>query len=875
VRDDLPTGTVTLLFTDIEGSTRLIESLGEEAYVQALAEHRRLLRSAFSAHRGVEVDTQGDAFLYAFADPGEALAAAARGQGALGSGAVTVRMGLHTGEVRLTSEGYAGRELHRAARIAASAHGGQVVLSAATRELVEGDLTELGEHRLKDFDEPVALFQLGDARFPPLKTISNTNLPRPASSFVGRDREREELLGRLQNGSRLVTLSGPGGSGKTRLAIEVASELVPVFKAGVFWVGLAPLRDAALVMETVAQTLGAKDGVAEHIAERELLLVLDNLEHVVDVAPELSQLLEACRNLRLLVTSREVLRIAGEVECPVPPLATPEAVELFCQRSQCEPDETITKLCRRLDNMPLAVELAAARTSALTPAQILDRLWQRLDLLKGGRDVDPRQQTLRATIEWSHDLLSVPEQQLFARLAIFAGGCTLDAAEDVCGADLDILQSLVDKSLLRHTGERFWMLETIRELAVERLQSLPEARDLAERHVRHYLDQLEKNDAQPSGSIAERLAWFALEEDNLRAMLGRLTAMPSDAAQACELLFPYWWARAAYLEAREQFRATLDLAGLGKEPQTKLLGLLTKVHVALGDLDAADAAATGAVATAEGSGRHDLLASALTEAAWVPARQGRKDDALRLIRRAADVAESLDDRTRLAALHDLAALLGEARQAEEARAFFQQTMELARKLGDTFAAISTLIQVGFIDLDEQRFDEARTRFASALDENLEVGHYGADVWGRWGLGYALLRLGQRREARTTFAEALDLVLAAPQSITAHVGLSVSGVAHAAEPENARTAARLRGAVSSLRAQRGWHEDPRIIDQDRIFDQLLIATLGEEAWAQEQAAGAAMTFDEATQLARSLGVSGAGDSEWRDAVSPSGARPSPL
>jgi hypothetical protein len=215
---DFPAGTVTLLFTGIEGSTRLIEELGEEGYVQALAEHRRLLRSALSEHGGVEVDTQGDAFLYAFADPVEALAAAADGQEALASGPVAVRMGLHTGELQLTGEGYAGRKLHRAARIAASGHGGQIVVSAATRASVDGELIEVGEHRLKDFAEPVALFQLGSERFAPLKT--NTNLPRPASSFVGRARERDELLALVRNGSRLVTLAGPGGSGKTRLALE-------------------------------------------------------------------------------------------------------------------------------------------------------------------------------------------------------------------------------------------------------------------------------------------------------------------------------------------------------------------------------------------------------------------------------------------------------------------------------------------------------------------------------------------------------------------------------------------------------------------------------------------------------------------------------
>src|SRR6266550_7145464 len=308
MRMDLPAGSVTLLFTDIEGSTRLIEKLGEDGYVQALAEHRRLLRSALSEHGGVEVDRQGDAFLFAFVDPVEALAAAVDGQEALASGPVLVRMGVHTGELQLTGEGYAGRELHRAARIAASGHGGQVVVSAATRAFIDGELTELGEHRLKDFDDPVALFQLGNERFAPLRTISNTNLPHPASSFVGRRRERDELVGLLGNGTRLLTLSGPGGSGKTRLALEAAAELVPAFKAGVFWAGLASLSDPALVTETVAQTLGAQDGLAEHIAERELLLLLDNFEQVVEAAPELAALLERCPSLKLIVTSRELLR---------------------------------------------------------------------------------------------------------------------------------------------------------------------------------------------------------------------------------------------------------------------------------------------------------------------------------------------------------------------------------------------------------------------------------------------------------------------------------------------------------------------------------------------------------------------------------------
>ena len=479
-----PTGTVTLLFSDVEGSTRLLDELGTERYADVLVEHRVVLREAFERHAGFEVGTEGDSFFVAFARAQDAVAAAAEAQQALASAALVsgfglrVRMGVHTGEPLLVGSDYVGIDVHLAARIAAAGHGGQVLVSRATRMLVDAELADLGEHRLKDFPEPVWIFQLGEERFPPLKTISNTNLPRPASSFVGREREVAEVVELLQVGARLVTLSGPGGSGKTRLAVESAAELVPEFRNGVFWVGLAALRDPALVAETVAQTLGAKDGLAEHIGERELLLLLDNFEQVVEAAPGLGSLLESCPNLRLLVTSRELLRIRGEVDFPVPPLAGSEAVELFCIRSRLVPSEEIAELCARLDDLPLAVELAAARTSVLSPAQILERLSQRLDLLRGGRDAEARQQTLRATIEWSYELLTEEEKRLFAGLSVFAGGCTLEAAESVCDADLDTLQALVEKSLIRFADGRFWMLETISEFALERLERQARAADV-------------------------------------------------------------------------------------------------------------------------------------------------------------------------------------------------------------------------------------------------------------------------------------------------------------------------------------------------------------------------------------------------------------
>jgi hypothetical protein len=450
---ELPTGTVTFLFTDVEGSTRLLQEHGGR-YADLLAEHRRVLRAAFVRHGGVEVDTQGDAFFVAFASAREAVAAAAEGQAAL-SGPVPVRIGLHTGEAQVTEEGYVGLDVHRAARIAAAGHGGQVLLSRSTRDLVEGEVRDLGEHRLKDLSAPERLYQLGEGEFPRLRTLYQTNFPVPATPFLGRRRELADLTELLARGDvRLLTLTGPGGTGKTRLALQAAGASSDDYPDGVWWVPLAAVRDHELVLPSVAQTLGATNGLASHIGDRRLLVLLDNFEQVVAAAAGVAELLSSCPRLDVLVTSRKVLRVSGEQAYPVPPLQPRDGTELFVARARAaHPDfaesDAVGELCGRLDNLPLAIELAAARSRTLSPEQLLGRLSQRLDLLKGGRDADPRQQTLRATIEWSCDLLAAEEQRLFARLAVFAGGCTLEAAEQVCDSGLDTLASRVDKSLVR------------------------------------------------------------------------------------------------------------------------------------------------------------------------------------------------------------------------------------------------------------------------------------------------------------------------------------------------------------------------------------------------------------------------------------------
>ncbi len=473
---ELPSGTVTFLFTDVEGSTKLLHRLGTERYAEALAEHRRVLREAFGRHGGVEVDTQGDAFFVAFATAPAALSAAQDAQAAL---PIPVRMGLHTGTPLLTDEGYVGTDVHRAARIAAAGSGRQVLVSSTTAALAGTDaLRDLGEHRLKDLAAPERIYQLGPEEFPPLKSLYRTNLPVPATPFVGRERELgevQELLAR--DDVRLLTLTGPGGTGKTRLALHAAGEAADAYPDGVFWVPLAPLRDPGLMVEHAAQVLGASDSLADHVADKRLLLLLDNFEHIIAASNDLERLRASCPNLRLLVTSRELLGLPGEQAYPVPPLEPADATALFVTRARAvkpdfEPDEATAEVCARLEQLPLAVELAAARIRLLSPAQLLDRLSSRLDLLKAARGLDPRQQTLRATIEGSHDLLDEHDRRLFARLAVFAGGCALEAAEDVCEADLDTLQSLVDKSLVRvREDNRFSMLETIREYALERLES--------------------------------------------------------------------------------------------------------------------------------------------------------------------------------------------------------------------------------------------------------------------------------------------------------------------------------------------------------------------------------------------------------------------
>jgi predicted ATPase/class 3 adenylate cyclase len=529
MRSELPGGTVTFLFTDVEGSTRLLHELGADGYARALAEHRRLIREACAAEGGVEVDTQGDAFFFAFRTAPGALAAAGALTEALASGSVQVRVGVHTGTPLLTDEGYVGGDVHRAARIAASGRGGQVLVSSSTASLVDSELRDLGEHRFKDLAAPERVYQLGGAEFPPLKSLYRTNLPVPANPLIGRKKELVDVLRLLRDDTtRAVTISGPGGIGKTRFALAAAAEASDRFPNGVWFVDLTPVRDPGLVLSTVARAVGAEGDLERFLHDATCLLVLDNFEQVVAAARDVAELLASCAGVRVLATSREPLRIAAEREYQLPPLPEAPAVELFRHRvAAVVPDVDVAygvaaEICRRLDDLPLAIELGAARVKVLEPEALLERLEDRLPVLvTRARDIPERQRALHATIEWSYDLLDEDEQRLFRRLAAFRGGATLEAIEAVAGGDPDRVESLVDKSLLRRRRGRFVMLETIREFARDELAASGEDADHRRRHAEYFAEiaesaNLNAGDLRPGG---QRLDLAIAEQDNIRAAL--------------------------------------------------------------------------------------------------------------------------------------------------------------------------------------------------------------------------------------------------------------------------------------------------------------------------------------------------------------------
>jgi predicted ATPase/class 3 adenylate cyclase len=864
-RSDLPTGTVTFLFTDIEGSTRLLDRLGER-YHRVLEDHQRLLREAFTGRGGIEVSTEGDSFFVVFASAPEAVAATVEGQRRAAGHAwpddapVRIRMGLHTGEGTLGADNYVGVDVHRAARIAAAGHGGQVVASAATRPLIEHvegiALRDLGEHRLKDLPRPEHLYQVLaegiESEFPPLRSMDArpNNLPTQITSFVGRTREIEEVEGLLER-TRLLTLTGPGGTGKTRLSIRVASDLLPRFRDGTFFVALAPITDPGLVIPTVAHTLGLRESadrptieaVIEYLRNKEVLLILDNVEQVVDSAGDIGQLLTAADGLKVVATSREPLGLHGEKEYPVPPMGLPdpghlpsldrlsqyEAVALFIERASAvkpgfgvtnENAPAIAEICARLDGLPLAIELAAARVKILTPRAMLSRLEHALTFLtKGARDVPIRQQTLRDAIAWSYDLLDDDERRLFASLSVFVGGFTLEAAEAVAAPagepDVDILEavaSLTNKSLLRQAeggpGEpRFFMLETIREFASERLSDDPAADDVRRRHATFYRDLAEGAGAELTGP--NQITWlerFSAEHDNFRAALtwAERTGELDSAMRLGGSLWRFWQMRGHLREARDRLDRLLSLPGsAGPEARAKALEAAGGVAYWMAEMSTAR--------------RH-------------------YEECLALRR-------ELGDRRAIAeALYNLGFAIiyqeGDRLNTTEAQKAFEEALDMFRDLGDDGGIARALWATGNAMYIAQDYERALAPLREGLEIQRRLGNRFDVAWSRFLEGLSLLNLGETPQVRPAFEEALSILAEANDTSGLPLLLWGLSAVSAVEGDGPR-AVRLAGAAAAVEAATGsalvgiqeelvaWDDRRRALVSEKEHDRL---------WAEGQAMG---------------------------------------
>ncbi len=813
---ELPSGTVTFLFTDIEGSTGLLHELGDD-YATALAEHRRVLRDAFAAHDGVEVDTQGDAFFGAFARASAAVDAATEIQRELAPGPIRVRIGLHTGEPLRTDEGYVGIDVHRGARICTAGHGGQVLLSQSTRELAGVDAHDLGEHRLKDLLEPQRLFQLGEQEFPPLKTLDWTNLPVQSTPLVGRERELTEAVALLRQ-QRILTLVGPPGTGKTRLALQLAAEVADEFEH-LWWVPLQQIRDPGLVEPTIARTIGARSDLAGYLRDRRALLLLDNLEQVLACAPRLAELVGGSSNLKLLATSREPLHLTLEQQYPVPPLPEDDAMALFSERARAvrpgfEANGAVAGICRRLDGLPLAIELAAARVKLLPPEALLVRLEQRLSLLTGGaRDLPERQQTLRATIEWSHDLLDPHEQDLMARLSVFAGGWTLEAAEDVCDCELETLASLVDKSLVRERDGRFSMLETIREYALERLAERDG--DPRNRHAMHFLEGAEENSGARFGDLRrDQVDWFERERDNLRAALdwAHDQGEPELELRLAVACHTFWTQSGSWSEGRRRIDAALIRAG-GVSAELREHGLSHAADMAgrQGDFERGKALAEAALALhAELGETGPKPVDAYIVLAVCEGGLGNREQAVELCELAATIARTDGDEHAVATILNILgnfALTG--RDFTSARTYFEESAAMNRRLRQPARLANNLVDLGFMALAEGRVEDA----AAAFDE-----------------GLAICRIER----------VADLLFWA---VEGHAAVAL-------ERDSPIETTRLLAAATRPRAELGFGPDFYPIGdemRERTLDAAR-AKLGESAFATAWAEGEALSLDEAAEQA---------------------------
>jgi predicted ATPase/class 3 adenylate cyclase len=911
----LPTGTVTFLFTDIEGSTTLLQRLGDHQYADIIAEHRRLLHAAFAEGNGRVVDTQGDAFLVAFSRARDAVGTAVAAQRALikhawpGDASLRVRMGLHTGEPVNETAGYVGVDVHRASRICSVAHGGQILVSDTTHALIAKDLPEelglrdLGEHRLKDLAHPHRLFQVTAADlptgFPPPKSLDvlPNNLPAQLTSFIGREREIEEIKTMLAT-LRLLTLTGAGGSGKTRLALQVGADLLAQYSGGVWLVELAALADPALLPQTVAYALGVPEQPGRALTEtlidslrpKSLILLLDNCEHLLAACARFTDiLLRACPDLRIVATSREGLGIAGEALYPIPtlPVPSPEpvpsiqdlaqyaAVRLFTERAMAvvptfkvttQNAKSVVQICGRLDGIPLAIELAAVRVKVMAPDQILARLGDRFRLLtRGSRGAPPRHQTLQAAMDWSYDLLGKKERTTLCRLSAFAGTCTLEAAEAVCDGDgvetadvLDLLTQLVDKSLVvveEQRGEaQYRLLETVRQYARDRLLESGDAGAVQSRHQSFFLALAEEIEPRLFGpEEGELLDRLESEHDNLRAALAR-SLESGDAEGGLRLagaLGWFWYRQGYWAEGREWLTRTLS-AGSRAGPASRARGFSAAATLAFaqGDLDSAAALGQQALALHADLGdkrgtafAHYILGTTSVMKDDRGQAEGSLEESLRLFREAGDRWGAAS------ALRFMATRATARGRYMEAAPMAEESLRLYREVGYKRGAGYTLLSLGRLAYVERNYARAAALF--------EDGHSTlGDVMDREGVAIADFYLadlarktGDRRRAIALYQESLKIhsemgnrrFLAQPLEGLALMSASIG---------DARRAATLLGAAEALKETASIGRRFAFFDISDEVSKLRAALEGVEL-AAARAEGQAMTLEQAIEYALSV------------------------
>lgn len=794
--------TLTFLFTDIEGSTKLVTQLGIERWEDVLRDHARILKDAIERSGGEVVRTEGDAFFAVFAAPSGAAAAAATAERELAHHTwphgveVRVRMGMHTGEGKLGSPesgvDYVGLDVHRAARVAAAAHGGQVLLSSATEAVVRYALPEaaalrdLGVHRLKDLSQPERLFQLvvegAPSAFPPPRTLGRaaSALPVQPTTFVGRERELAEAL-RLLDGTRLVTLVGPGGTGKTRLGLQLAAEVADEFDGGVWFVPLEATTDAGTVVAAIARALeipelpgrSLVEVVTDFLRDPARLMVLDNFEQAIAAAPAVAEVLAAAPRLKLVVTSRIPLRISAERQYPVPPLPIPDArsaqdpaalarspsVELFVERALAvRPDFALTRensaavagICTRLDGLPLAIELAAARVNMLTAPAILQRLAHSLDLLSaGGRDRSDRQQTLRGAIAWSYDLLDATAARLFEHFSVFAGGATIELAEVVCaesGASVfEDLAALVEQSLVQQRevrGEpRYTMLATIREFACERLAMASDAETALRRHAGAFLDLAEQAAPELDGPRqGEWMARLETEHDNFGAALGWARGADPMLGLRLATLLGRFWTRRAYLSEGSEWMGSL-LAATAADDPARPRALYEAGWLAMWRQGAEHA---------EGYWREGLQ---------LARERGDRETLARTLPALANAAFSREDPSR--------------RDYSQVRALLAEALAEQQHLGDLTAEASSLQLLALCHQLEGHLAEALPTYEASIALRRRIGDQSGEAEGCVLMGGCLTGLGRVREAAALLERALAINSRAGSK--PHLSFTLTGV----------------------------------------------------------------------------------------------------